>query len=80
MTPWFTGTPVRIGVYQRSHYGYIEYSYWTGALWNFGAKTAREARMMGVASRFQELPWRGLSEREFKKMKAANEAKDQAHS
>lgn len=66
MTPWIIGDPVRNGVYERSYYGHKEYSYWTGAQWNFGRKTPQEAANVVTASRFQDLPWRGLTEEEWK--------------
>jgi hypothetical protein len=66
MTPWFTDPPVRIGVYQRDHYGTIEYAYWNGTSWNFGAKTIRDAMLFSTESRFQNLPWRGLREHELR--------------
>lgn len=59
-TPWFEGTPVRIGVYERDYHGNLEYSYWNGAGWNFAAKTIGGAFLNKVSSRFQDLPWRGL--------------------
>jgi len=60
-TPWFEGeVPVRIGVYERDHYGNLEYSYWSGGGWNFGAKTVMDALLNQTQSRFQDLPWRGL--------------------
>jgi hypothetical protein len=61
-TPWFDGEvhPVRIGVYERDHYGNLEYSYWSGGGWNFAAKTVGSALLNKVPSRFQDLPWRGL--------------------
>ena len=63
LTDWFTDDqPARIGVYQRDHAGTIEYSYWSGSQWNFGRKTAQEAALQATASRFQNLPWRGLAE------------------
>jgi len=51
---------VRIGVYERDHYGNLEYSYWSGGGWNFGAKTVMDALLNQTQSRFQDLPWRGL--------------------
>jgi hypothetical protein len=61
-TPWFDGEvhPVRIGVYERDHYGNLEYSYWSGGGWNFAAKTVGGALLSQTQSRFQDLPWRGL--------------------
>jgi hypothetical protein len=62
LTPWFEpGTkPARIGVYQRDHCGYTEYSYWDGQQWRFGRRTALAADQINYVSRFQDLPWRGV--------------------
>lgn len=65
-TGWLDGsaTPTRIGVYQRDHYGTLEFAYWSGAQWNFGCRSVLEAHRMFMPSRFQNLPWRGLTEEE----------------
>lgn len=64
LTPWFKpGTkPVRIGVYQRDQCGTVEYSYWDGHYWRFGRRTAQAAADLTLESRFQALPWRGLTQ------------------
>lgn len=65
-TPWIIGDPVRKGVYERDYFGNKEYAYWTGAQWNFGRKTVGQAASMVTSSRFQDLPWRGLTEEAWK--------------
>lgn len=65
LTPWFdTDKPVHLGVYQRDHYGTLEYSYWDGHYWRFAGRTPKQAVMLSTTkSRFQNLPWRGLGEK-----------------
>jgi len=71
-TDWYPGTvkPAYVGVYERE----IEkvdkwYSYFSDAIgWSGVCPTPEEAyAYRSIASRFQELPWRGLTEPHCKK-------------
>ena len=67
LTPWFPGDvkPVRVGVYERN-YGNdrlrdCNYCHWNGKFWSIWATTQRGAvHLKNNASRWQDLPWRGV--------------------
>jgi len=65
-TDWYPGTtkPVRVGVYERTTpRGYLLWSRWDGRHWRIHWYDFDLAAREKFCSGFQELPWRGLTEK-----------------
>jgi len=65
-TDWYPGTtkPVRVGMYERTTTrGYLMWSRWDGYYWRIHWHEYEFAKQETLRSGFQELPWRGLTEK-----------------
>lgn len=66
LTPWYPDDvrPAHVGVYMRDYtYGNF-FSVWNGRFWLIGDKNIKQAVKQNEMSVFQNLPWRGFTEKQ----------------